>query len=85
MIHTTPFKKDLKMNKPEVSPKIGQGHVAAMFRSGLKELGQILPATNESVQPVEEMGLAGNALPQEVFQERHMEEPNINQNLEMQM
>lgn len=73
------------MNKLDATPKIGQGHAAAMWRSGLKELAQILPATNESVQPVEEMGLAGNALPQEVFQERHLEQPSIDQNLEMQM
>lgn len=73
------------MKEPPATPKIGQGHAGAMFRSGLKELGQILPATSESVQTVEEMGLAGNALPQEVFQERHLEAPNVDQNLEMQM
>ncbi|TWT35212.1 hypothetical protein KOR34_01000 [Posidoniimonas corsicana] len=67
------------------SPKIGGTHAEAMFRAGFKELTQILPATAESVQPVEEIGLAGNALPQEVYQDRHEVEPNINQNLEMQM
>src|SRR5579885_3406354 len=45
-------------------PKIGEGHAAAMFRAGLKELAQILPAFPDSVRPVEEPGLAGNATPQ---------------------
>ncbi|MEZ6063897.1 MAG: hypothetical protein R3C19_26415 [Planctomycetaceae bacterium] len=52
-------------------PKIGQGHASAMFRAGLKELSAILPAFPDSVRPVEEMGLAGNTLPQEVYNDRH--------------
>ena len=52
-------------------PKIGDGHASAMFRAGLKELSQILPAFPDGVKPVEEMGLAGNTLPQEVYNDRH--------------
>lgn len=65
--------------------KIGQGHLEAMARSGLKELASILPAFPESVRPVEEMGLFGNALPQEVYEDKNQTAPNIEQNLEMQM
>jgi hypothetical protein len=44
--------------------KIGEGHAEAMWRAGLKELAQVLPAfPNHSVQPVEEYGLAGNLPP----------------------
>ncbi|MEZ6128892.1 MAG: hypothetical protein R3C59_09435 [Planctomycetaceae bacterium] len=74
------------MNPPEPqAPKIGQTHAPAMVRLGLKELSQVIAAFPESVQPVEEMGLAGNALPQEVFEARHEKEPNIDQNIDMQM
>jgi hypothetical protein len=48
----------------QAKPKIGEGHAAAMFRAGLKELAQILPAFPDGVRPVEESGLAGNATPQ---------------------
>jgi hypothetical protein len=67
------------------APKIGATHAPAMGRLGLKELAQILPAYPESVKPVEELGLFGNALPQEVYKARHETEPHIEQNLEMQM
>ena len=50
-------------------PKIGEGHVAAMGRAGLKELSQILPAFPEGVRPVEEAGLVGNPTPQIVTAE----------------
>ncbi|MCA9213985.1 MAG: hypothetical protein KDB27_13025 [Planctomycetales bacterium] len=73
------------MKNVQPTPKIGQGHAAGMFRAGLKELAQILPATKDSIQPQEEMGIAGNALPQEVFQAKHAMEPNIDQNLEMEV
>ena len=73
------------MNEPQQAPKAGATHVAAMGRVGLKELTQILPAFPESVKPVEELGLFGNALPQEVYKARHDVEPHIDQNLEMQM
>jgi hypothetical protein len=51
----------------------------------LKEIGNILPAFPESIKPVEEVGLFGNALPQEVYKARHEKEPSIDQNLEIQM
>ncbi len=50
-------------------PKIGEGHLAAMGRAGLKELSQILPAFPEGVRPVEEAGLVGNPTPQIVTAE----------------
>ncbi len=56
-----------------------------MFRAGLKELSQIMPAFPDSVKPVEEMGLAGNALPQEVFQARHEQQVDMDKNIEMEM
>ena len=66
-------------------PKFGATHAPAVGRQGLKELASILPAFPESIKPVEELGLFGNALPQEVYKARHDTEPNINQNIEMQM
>ena len=49
--------------------KIGSGHVAAMGRSGLKELSQALPAFPDSnIRPVEEPGIAGNLTPSEIVQ-----------------
>jgi hypothetical protein len=50
--------------------KIGDGHVNAMARAGLKELTQALPAFPESVRPVEEPGLVGNLTPQEIVQDK---------------
>lgn len=50
--------------------KIGAGHAEAMFRAGLKELAQALPAFPESVRPVEEPGLVGNPTPQEVVRDK---------------
>lgn len=73
------------MKSQPQAPKIGASHAAAMARAGLKELASILPAFPQSVKPVEEMGLAGNALPQEVYKSKHEKEPHIDQNLEMQM
>lgn len=75
----------MKQSQQPTNAKIGQGHASAMARSGLKELSSILPATKESIQPVEEMGLFGTALPQEVFEEKKSMEANVDQNLEMQM
>ena len=51
--------------------KIGEGHMAAMGRAGLKELSQALVALPESsIRPVEEPGLAGNPTSYEVTAER---------------
>ena len=73
------------MSKHQPTAKIGQGHLSAWLRAGAKELAQALPATKESIQPVEEMGLFGTALPQEVFEERKSQEADVNLNLEMEM
>ena len=51
--------------------KIGAGHAQAMFRAGFKELAQVLPAfPGHSVQPVDELGLAGNLTPGEVGEQK---------------
>lgn len=51
--------------------KIGATHAPAMARLGLKEIAQALPAfPTHPIMPVEEVGLFGNALPQEVFNQR---------------
>jgi hypothetical protein len=47
-------------------PKIGAGMAAAMLRMGAKELAQVLPAFNDGIKPVEELGSPGNLSPQEV-------------------
>lgn len=73
------------MSEDPPKAKIGQTHAEGMFRAGLKELTQILSAFPDGVKPVEEVGLAGNALPQEVYQERHNREPDLDQNVEMEM
>lgn len=73
------------VKEPNVAPKIGASHAPAMMRAGLKEIASILPAFPESVKPVEDMGLAGNALPQEIYKSKHEKEPHIDKNLEMQM
>jgi hypothetical protein len=75
----------MSKEQADAGTKIGQGHLAAMGRSGLKELASILPAFPESVRPVEEMGLFGNALPQEIYEDTNQKPPNVEQNLEMQM
>ena len=55
----------------EKKQKIGAGHLKGMARSGFKELGQALPAfPAQGIQPVEEAGIAGNATPYEVAQEK---------------
>ncbi|MGO9469780.1 MAG: hypothetical protein ACLQVF_37230 [Isosphaeraceae bacterium] len=49
---------------PPQGRKIGQGHLAAMVRLGLKELAQALPAFPDSnIKPVEEPGAIGNVTP----------------------
>ena len=51
----------------QAKPKIGAGHAQAMFRAGLKELTQVLPAfPDANIRPVEEPGLVGNLTPQEI-------------------
>lgn len=72
------------MNKPAPA-KIGATHAWAMGRLGIKEIAQILPACHDSIKPVEEPGLAGNALPQEVYRDRHGPDPEHEQHIEMQM
>lgn len=57
------------MSEEVNGPKIGEGHAAGMFRQGLKELAQALPAFPDSVRPVEEAGVFGNPTPQIVTQE----------------
>jgi len=53
-----------------ITAKIGEGHAAAMVRSGFKELGQALVAFPDStIRPVEENGLFGNPTPQIVTEE----------------
>lgn len=47
--------------------KIGAGHAAGMFRQGLKEIAQVLPAFPNGQHIVEEPGVAGNLVPQEVL------------------
>lgn len=73
------------MKPPPPAPKIGASHGAAMFRVGLKEFGQILPATKESIQPIEELGLYGTALPQDVYESRHQRETALQHNFEIEM
>ena len=73
------------MNAPQQTLKIGATQVPSMLRLGFNEITQILPPFPESIKPIEELGLFGNALPQEVYKARHETEPNINQNLEIQM
>ena len=73
------------MSQNQPAPKIGQGHASAMARSGIKELSQILPAFPDSVKPIEEYGLWGNNLPQEIFEEKKSVEANVDQNLVMEM
>ncbi len=74
-----------KHPEADAKPKIGATHAGAMCRAGIKELSQILPAFPDSIKPIEEPGLAGNALPQEVYQARHGFEPEMDHTLEMQM
>ncbi len=69
-------------------PKIGAGHGMAMLRSGFKEIGQVLPAFPDSMKVVEEYGLFGNTLPQEVYdqkqsmlQELELNEPEMEMGL----
>jgi hypothetical protein len=78
----------MKSNQPQQqqqAPKIGATHPAAMVRLGFKEIGQILQPLPDSIKPIEEIGIYGTALPQEVYKARHETEPNVEQNLEMQM
>ena len=54
--------------------KIGAGHLAAWFRAGFKEVAQALPAFPQSIRPVEEPGLAGNPTPQEVMNDKGVQQ-----------
>ena len=69
-------------------PKIGAGHAMAMGRLGLKEIGQALPAFPDSMRVIEEYGVFGNSLPQEVYdqkqsmmQELELDEPEMEMGL----
>ena len=73
------------MKPPPPTPKIGAGHFAATGRAGLKELGQILPAFSDSIQPIEEVGLYGTALPQDIYEARHQREAELQHNMEIEM
>jgi len=72
-------------------PKIGQGHASAWMRAGLKEVATLFAALPDSIQTVEEYGLAGTKLPSEVADDR--KGPNLepeqksepNHNIEMEM
>lgn len=70
---------------PPPAPKIGAGHLGAMARAGAKEFSQALAAFPESIQPIEEIGLFGTALPQDIYESRHQKEPELHQNFEMEM
>ncbi len=51
--------------------QIGANQLGGMHRIGYKELAQALPAfPNQSVQPVEELGMAGNPTPADLAVER---------------
>ena len=63
------------MSQEPPAQKLGQGHAAAWFRAGFKELGQIFPALPNSIKNVEEPGLYGNPVSQEVYQQRKLQEP----------
>ncbi len=77
----------MKSNQPlqQQAPKIGATHPAAMVRLGLKEIREIMQPLPDSIKTPDEIGIYGTALPQEVYKARHETEPNIEQNLEMQM
>ena len=49
----------------QAAPKIGEGHLAAMLRLGLKELAQALkPLPDSNIGQLEEPGVFGNITPQ---------------------
>ena len=75
----------MSAKSPPPAPKIGAGHVGAMWRAGLKELGQVMAATKDSIQPVEEIGLVGTALPQDIYESRHQRETELQHNIEIEM
>ena len=64
--------------------KIGQCHAQAMGRLGLKEIAQALPAfPTGPIQPVEEPGLFGNPVPQEVFAQK--QGPELDPDFDMEV
>ncbi|MFO0900500.1 MAG: hypothetical protein U0836_23980 [Pirellulales bacterium] len=80
------------MNEEPFQP-IGTGHAEAWLRGGLTEIDQVLPAFPDGIQPIDEYGLWGVALPQEVFEQRHAldiapvdaPQPSPEQDLEIEM
>jgi hypothetical protein len=59
-----------------MSQKIGEGSLQAWMRAGFKELGQVLPAFNDGIKPVEEYGLFGN-LKAPSFEEQSLKQPEL--------
>lgn len=70
---------------PPPQPKLGASHFGGMWRLGLSEIGQITAAFPESVQPTNELGLLGTALPQDVYESRHQREAELQHNVEIAM
>ncbi len=68
-------------------PKIGSGHMEAWLRAGLKEVAQSLPAFPQSIKSVEEPGLWGNPVQQEVYAQKQAQKqgPEPEQEMEMGM
>lgn len=58
------------MNDREQSPKIGEGHAAAMARLGLRELRQAAFFSESNVAQQTEYGLYGTRTPGEVAEAR---------------
>lgn len=61
----------------QAKPKLGAEHAGAMFRGGLSEMANILPAFNDSIQPINELGLYGTKLPGQIYDD-------LNQSVEHQ-
>ncbi|MCE9592332.1 MAG: hypothetical protein K8S99_17645 [Planctomycetes bacterium] len=59
------------------NPKIGAGHVSAMFRQGLRELRSALYPESNVAQTVPEYGLYGTKTPGEVAEDRRSEIPAL--------
>ena len=57
-------------------PKIGAGHAGGMFRKGMTELGQYLPAFNSAgTHTVEDAAIWPNRTPGEIAQGRNADVP----------
>ncbi len=60
------------MARNEPSPKLGAGHVSAMFRQGLSELRAALYPDSNVAQPTV-YGMAGTKTPGEVMQDKKLD------------